>query len=71
MNSSGTRFLDAIGDVCLPGHTVLAEFSAGKSAHKLDNRLLCALRDDESASEKVTFKDSARVSISCMIPVCA
>ena len=55
LNSDGLRYadefvkhkiLDAIGDLYLLGHPLLAEFSAHKSGHALNNRLLRALFAD-------------------------
>jgi len=65
------KILDVIGDVYLLGHTVLGEFSAYKSGHELNNKLLCALLDDESAWEKVTFEDTAEAPISYATPAYA
>ncbi len=58
------KILDAIGDVYLLGHTVLGEFSAHKSGHELNNRLLLALLDEQSAFEEVTFSDPDKAPIS-------
>jgi len=58
------KILDAIGDVYLLGHSLLGEFSAHKSGHELNNRLLRALLRDETAWETVTFDDSKKAPIS-------
>ncbi|HEY5654711.1 MAG TPA: UDP-3-O-acyl-N-acetylglucosamine deacetylase [Woeseiaceae bacterium] len=58
------KILDAIGDVYLLGHSLLGEFSAHKSGHELNNRLLRALLSDETAWETVTFDDSKKAPIS-------
>jgi UDP-3-O-[3-hydroxymyristoyl] N-acetylglucosamine deacetylase len=58
------KILDAIGDVYLLGHSLLGEFSAHKSGHELNNRLLRALLKDETAWETVTFDDSKKAPIS-------
>ena len=50
------KILDAIGDVYLLGHSLIGEFSAFKSGHDLNNKLLRALLKDETAWEAVTFK---------------
>ncbi len=64
LNAEGLRFadefirhkvLDAIGDLYLLGSPLLAAFSAHKSGHALNNRLLLALLADPSAVEAVTF----------------
>ena len=65
LNSEGLRFadefirhkiLDAIGDLYLLGRPFLAAFSAHKSGHALNNRLLRAVMADPSATEVVTFE---------------
>ncbi|MCX7175650.1 MAG: UDP-3-O-acyl-N-acetylglucosamine deacetylase [Proteobacteria bacterium] len=50
------KLLDAIGDLYLAGHPLLAAFSAHKSGHALNNTLLRALLADASAWEIVTFE---------------
>jgi UDP-3-O-[3-hydroxymyristoyl] N-acetylglucosamine deacetylase len=65
------KILDAIGDVYLLGHTVIGEFSAHKSGHDLNNKLLRALLSDETAWEEVTFKDPAKAPISYATPAYA
>jgi UDP-3-O-[3-hydroxymyristoyl] N-acetylglucosamine deacetylase len=65
LNAEGLRFgdefirhkiLDAIGDLYLLGRPFLAAFSAHKSGHALNNRLLRELAADPSAAEIVTFE---------------
>ena len=65
LNAEGLRFgdefirhkiLDAIGDLYLLGRPFLAAFSAYKSGHALNNKLLRALAADPSAAEVVTFE---------------
>jgi UDP-3-O-[3-hydroxymyristoyl] N-acetylglucosamine deacetylase len=65
LNAEGLRFadefirhklLDAIGDLYLLGKPLLAAFSAHKSGHALNNRLLRALLADASALETVSFE---------------
>ena len=53
------KILDAIGDLYLVGHPLIAAYSAHKSGHAMNNRLLRALLADESAYEIVTFDDEA------------
>lgn len=53
------KILDAIGDLYLIGHPLIAAYSAHKSGHGMNNRLLRALLADESAYELVTFDDEA------------
>jgi UDP-3-O-[3-hydroxymyristoyl] N-acetylglucosamine deacetylase len=49
------KILDAVGDLYLVGHPLLAAFSAHKSGHALNNQLLRALLNDVTAWEIVTF----------------
>jgi len=65
LNAEGLRFgdefirhkiLDAIGDLYLLGRPFLAAFSAHKSGHALNNRLLHALMADPAATEVVSFE---------------
>ena len=65
------KILDAIGDLYLLGHSLVGEFSAHKSGHELNNKLLRALLDDASAWEEVTFEDSRKAPISYAAPAYA
>jgi len=65
LNAEGLRFadefirhklLDANGDLYLLGKPLLAAFSAHKSGHALNNRLLRALLADAGALETVSFE---------------
>jgi UDP-3-O-[3-hydroxymyristoyl] N-acetylglucosamine deacetylase len=65
LNAGGLRFadefirhklLDANGDLYLLGKPLLAAFSAHKSGHTLNNRLLRALLADAGALETVSFE---------------
>ena len=47
--------LDAIGDLYIVGHPLLAAFSAHKSGHALNNQLLRALLADASAWEWASY----------------
>ena len=69
LNSGGLRYddefvkhkiLDAIGDMQVLGHPLLASYSAFKSGHALNNRLLRALLADPGGFEIVTFDDEAK-----------
>ena len=53
------KILDAIGDLYLIGHPLIAAYSAHGSGHEMNNRLLRALLADESAYEIMTFDDEA------------
>lgn len=68
LNSDGLRYndefvkhkvLDAIGDLYVAGHPILGAFSAFKSGHGLNNKLLRAVLDDATAWEWATFADPA------------
>jgi UDP-3-O-[3-hydroxymyristoyl] N-acetylglucosamine deacetylase len=65
------KILDAIGDAYLLGHTLIGEFSAHKSGHDLNNKLLRALLDDQAAWEEVTFNDPNKAPISYATPAYA
>lgn len=65
LNADGLRYtdefarhklLDAIGDLYVAGHPLLASFSAHKSGHALNNALLRTLLADAMAWELVTFE---------------
>ncbi|PKO83699.1 MAG: UDP-3-O-[3-hydroxymyristoyl] N-acetylglucosamine deacetylase [Betaproteobacteria bacterium HGW-Betaproteobacteria-11] len=67
LNSDGLRYadefvkhkiLDAVGDLYLAGHPLLAAFAAHKSGHALNNQLLRALLADASAWELVSFEEA-------------
>lgn len=49
------KVLDAIGDLYLCGHPLLAAYSAHKAGHALNNQVLRVLLEDASAWEVVTF----------------
>ncbi|MES2048097.1 MAG: UDP-3-O-acyl-N-acetylglucosamine deacetylase [Pseudomonadota bacterium] len=68
LNADGLRFddefvrhkiLDAIGDLYLIGHPLLASYSAHKSGHGLNNQLLRALLAQPDSYEIVTFSETA------------
>ena len=65
------KILDAIGDVYLLGHSLIGELSAFKSGHELNNRLLRALLQNESAWDSVTFDDARKAPISYATPAYA
>ena len=67
LNADGLRYgnefvkhklLDAIGDLYLIGHPLLAEFSAHKSGHAMNNKLLRAVLADAESWEYVTFEQA-------------
>lgn len=51
------KVLDAIGDLYLVGHPIIGAFTAYKSGHGLNNKLLRALMADSTAWEWVEFAD--------------
>ena len=65
------KILDAIGDVYLLRHSLIGEYSAFKSGHDLNNKLLRALRADATAWEEVTYKDEDQAPISYATPAYA
>jgi UDP-3-O-[3-hydroxymyristoyl] N-acetylglucosamine deacetylase len=65
------KILDAIGDIYLLGHSLIGEFSAHKSGHDLNNKLLRTLLADQSAWEEVTFSDPKKAPISYATPAYA
>ena len=69
LNADGLRYadefvkhkvLDAIGDLYLCGHPLLASYSAHKAGHALNNQILRVLLEDREAWEIVTFEQAAR-----------
>lgn len=52
------KALDAVGDLYLTGHPILGAFSAYKSGHGLNNKLLRALVRSESSWEWATFSQA-------------
>jgi UDP-3-O-[3-hydroxymyristoyl] N-acetylglucosamine deacetylase len=65
------KILDAIGDLYLLGHSLIGEFTANKSGHDLNNKLLRALLKESTAWEEVTFTDQKRSPISYATPAYA
>lgn len=60
------KILDAIGDLYLLGHPLIGAFSARKSGHALNNRLLRSLIADQEAWELVSYDETDRAAISFM-----
>jgi UDP-3-O-[3-hydroxymyristoyl] N-acetylglucosamine deacetylase len=52
------KILDAIGDLHVAGRPMLAHYTAYKSGHALNNKLLRQLLADKDAWESVTFDDA-------------
>lgn len=69
LNAGGLRYadefvrhkvLDAVGDLYMTGHPIIGAFTAYKSGHGLNNRLLRALLADTTAWAWVSYSDQAR-----------
>jgi UDP-3-O-[3-hydroxymyristoyl] N-acetylglucosamine deacetylase len=66
LNAGGLRYddefvkhkiLDAIGDLHVAGHPLMAAYTAFKSGHALNNKLIRAVLADRTAYEIVSFED--------------
>jgi UDP-3-O-[3-hydroxymyristoyl] N-acetylglucosamine deacetylase len=75
LNEDGLRYedefvkhkvLDAIGDLYLLGHPLIGAYSAHKSGHALNNRVLRTLLADRQAWEIVSYEESDKAAISFM-----
>lgn len=73
LNDDGLRYedefvkhkvLDAIGDLYLLGHPLIGAFSAYKSGHSLNNRLLRMLVTQQDAWEILTYDENEEAPIS-------
>lgn len=62
------KMLDAIGDLFMCGYNIIGEFTAFKSGHALNNKLLQAVLAKESAWEFVTFEDEAKMPVAFKAP---
>jgi len=69
LNADGLRYddefvkhkiLDAIGDMTMVGHPLIAAYSAFKSGHALNNKLLRAVLADPTSHDIVSFDDAAK-----------
>jgi UDP-3-O-[3-hydroxymyristoyl] N-acetylglucosamine deacetylase len=72
LNDDGLRYedefvkhkvLDAIGDLYLLGHPLIGAFSAHKSGHSLNNRLLRELVNNQEAWELITYNENDEAPI--------
>jgi UDP-3-O-[3-hydroxymyristoyl] N-acetylglucosamine deacetylase len=72
LNDDGLRYedefvkhkvLDAIGDLYLLGHPLIGAFSAHKSGHSLNNRLLRELVTNQEAWELITYNENDEAPI--------
>lgn len=75
LNEDGLRYedefvkhkvLDAIGDLYLLGHPLIGSFSAHKSGHALNNKILRTLMSDHEAWELVSYDETDKAAISFM-----
>ena len=62
------KILDAVGDLFMAGHNIIGEFTAFKSGHALNNKLLCALLENQEAWEYVTFEQEAQAPQGYLLP---
>jgi UDP-3-O-[3-hydroxymyristoyl] N-acetylglucosamine deacetylase len=63
------KILDAIGDLYLLGYPLIGAFTAHKSGHSLNNRLLLLLQERPSAWELVSFDDDDPAPVNFGRPV--
>jgi UDP-3-O-[3-hydroxymyristoyl] N-acetylglucosamine deacetylase len=77
LNAEGLRYddefvkhkiLDAMGDLYLVGKPLLAAYSAFRSGHALNNKLLRALLADQDAFEVVSFGDERQAPAGFALP---
>ncbi|WMQ74364.1 MAG: UDP-3-O-acyl-N-acetylglucosamine deacetylase [Sodalis sp.] len=77
LNEDGLRFedefvrhkmLDAIGDLFMCGHNIIGAFTAFKSGHAMNNKLLQAVLACQEAWELVTFEDEAELPLAFKEP---
>lgn len=80
LNEDGLRYedefvkhkvLDAVGDLFLLGHNLIGEYTAYKSGHDLNNKLVRAILADESSYEIKTFGEAEAAPVSYPSPVFA
>jgi UDP-3-O-[3-hydroxymyristoyl] N-acetylglucosamine deacetylase len=63
------KILDAVGDLYLFGHPVIGAFTAYKSGHALNNKLVRALLADQASWEIATYADDAPVPVAYVPPM--
>ncbi|MDU3392228.1 MAG: UDP-3-O-acyl-N-acetylglucosamine deacetylase [Klebsiella oxytoca] len=59
---------DGIGDLFMCGHNIIGAFTAYKSGHALNNKLLQAVLAKQEAWEYVTFEDDAEMPLAFRAP---
>ena len=80
LNTDGLRYadefvkhkvLDAVGDLYLTGHPILGAFSAYKSGHGLNNKLLRSVMQNTEAWDWQTFEEigSTHVALANLFPI--
>ena len=62
------KMLDAMGDLYLAGHQLLAEYEGVKSGHALNNRLVRELFASPQSWEWATFDDAAEAPLDWTLP---
>ncbi len=77
LNKNGLRFedefvrhkiLDAIGDLFMCSHNIIGSFSAYRSGHALNNKLLQTVLSTKSSWDMVTFEDESEMSVAFKAP---
>ena len=80
LNEDGLRYedefvkhkvLDAVGDLFLLGHSLVGEYSAFKSGHDQNNKLVRAVLNDSDAYDVVTFGEQSKAPVSYPTPAYA
>ncbi|WMY97269.1 MAG: UDP-3-O-acyl-N-acetylglucosamine deacetylase [Arsenophonus sp.] len=78
LNKDGLRFedefvrhktLDALGDLFICGYNIIGAFTAYKSGHALNNKLLQTTLEMKSAWDMVTFNDESEIPLSFKSPL--
>ncbi|CUX96464.1 UDP-3-O-acyl-N-acetylglucosamine deacetylase [Candidatus Doolittlea endobia] len=78
LNEDGLRFedefvrhkmLDAIGDLFIYGYSIIGAFTAFKSGHAMNNKLLQAIQARHEAWELVTFEDETELPLAFKTPL--
>ncbi len=80
LNENGLRYddefvkhkvLDAVGDLYLLGHSLIGEYTAYKSGHDLNNKLVRAVLADAKCYEIATYGEATSAPVSYPAPVFA
>jgi UDP-3-O-[3-hydroxymyristoyl] N-acetylglucosamine deacetylase len=62
------KILDAMGDLYLAGHQLLAEYDGFKSGHAMNNQLVRALLAQQQSWEWVTFENESSSPLNWPLP---